>query len=108
MGAKVIIFGKILNSSFLKGLRHSAMEHHDCIRPLFPLLQERKDLLNQWYLLVFKGLAVVLVLVSLGYLLGRSYLAVSSQNLSIAKIGLTTGLKRQKKISYAKGQFKKQ
>ena len=25
MGAKVIIFGKILNSSFLKGLRHSAM-----------------------------------------------------------------------------------
>ena len=25
MGAKEIIFGKILNTSFLKGLRHSAM-----------------------------------------------------------------------------------
>ena len=25
MGAKVIIFGKILNSSFLKGLHHSAL-----------------------------------------------------------------------------------
>ena len=30
MGAKVIIFGKILNSSFLKGLRHSAVVHPLC------------------------------------------------------------------------------
>ena len=28
MGAKVIIFDKILNSTFLKGLRHSALESH--------------------------------------------------------------------------------
>ena len=27
MEAKVIVFGKILNSKFLKGLRHSAMKH---------------------------------------------------------------------------------
>ena len=29
MGAKVIIFDKILNSTFLKGLRHSGMAHSD-------------------------------------------------------------------------------
>ena len=28
MGAKVIIFGKILHSNFLKGLRHSAMVYY--------------------------------------------------------------------------------
>ena len=38
MGAKVIIFDKILNSTFLKGLRHSAMMEKTLTKSALDLL----------------------------------------------------------------------